>query len=917
MRAVSGHGGREGRGPASWRPVLTASDVAVIAALSALVLVTFAWSDSTFLLPTSEDLAEMAPYRRMVAEAFRGGWFPLWTPQILCGLPLAAWPHSSALYPLGFIFGLWDYARALPVNLCVHLAIFGLGLMAMLRSLSIRREAALLAAVFVTFGPVATYWEISFLPTIYTGAWAPWLFAFGFLLVRSQRWPYVFGLAASFALQAAGGRYDLTARELIIMGCMGAALLAVRRGRRGAMLWVPALAAGGLLAAALLLIHYEYVARSIRSIPFSPQYFRHYQRDFRHVVLFFFWVMTPSAVLGLIGARRGRRRLMAGAGMVIGVCLLWLIAPGWWLKAAFHLPLLDKLMWPNVSLLFAFMALAVIAGEGMGTWIERAASAAALITPAALAAGFAPIFVTMGVLAHKGPPNANELYYYLTALFDKTPAGVALGAVAVILAFLYLRRRGGGAPAAAERHGAGAMLAACSLIVGCDVLGGALLGMMHFPCSARPYIGMDGAPAEGLRKWRSLDLFPWSDWRTSTVLARSAADRESRTIDGFISMPVREYGEFLSLIAPSALSEENGRLASEQFMSALKEGEYISPGSIPLLDFLNVGTLLVEGTNIKLGPVYHFAWAPESNFRREGEWEEDKRGMRWEQSGPGGWEGSFPSVPGFRFQSRIAPESAAPVMVEVRQAAGGGRLNLLYARAFSLGGRSPGLDVALPLPAAKDYVLQGAALPVTGAGFRLAWLDPRLFSRERAFQLASRKGGVDTLVNPGALPQAFAVHETAVVPDRGQRLSYLLEHGERLGEEAVLEAGPGAPMQDAGPAGDEVRIEDYGAQAITLRAGLGGAGLVVMSDVYYPGWRAWDGGRESRILRADHAFRAIWLDRGAHRIVMRFEPAGFRVGLWVSLASILMAAAAAITAMRGRRSRAIQSGEKVDSRGGP
>jgi len=81
------------------------------------------------------------------------------------------------------------------------------------------------------------------------------------------------------------------------------------------------------------------------------------------------------------------------------------------------------------------------------------------------------------------------------------------------------------------------------------------------------------------------------------------------------------------------------------------------------------------------------------------------------------------------------------------------------------------------------------------------------------------------------------------------------------------------------------------------------AGYVVLSDAYYPGWRAWVDGKPATIYIANGAFRAVRVGPGEHDVEMRFEPGSFRLGLFATLlaAAIGMAAAALAFGLRLRR----------------
>jgi uncharacterized membrane protein YfhO len=60
-------------------------------------------------------------------------------------------------------------------------------------------------------------------------------------------------------------------------------------------------------------------------------------------------------------------------------------------------------------------------------------------------------------------------------------------------------------------------------------------------------------------------------------------------------------------------------------------------------------------------------------------------------------------------------------------------------------------------------------------------------------------------------------------------------------------------------------------------------GLLVLSEVFYPGWRCEVDGIPARIYRADGILRGIWIGRGLHRITMRYSPNSVRWGAFLSV----------------------------------
>jgi hypothetical protein len=63
--------------------------------------------------------------------------------------------------------------------------------------------------------------------------------------------------------------------------------------------------------------------------------------------------------------------------------------------------------------------------------------------------------------------------------------------------------------------------------------------------------------------------------------------------------------------------------------------------------------------------------------------------------------------------------------------------------------------------------------------------------------------------------------------------------------------------------------------------------MLVLSDTYYPGWKAFVNGREEKIYRADYNFRAISLSPGEYRVRFIYNPVSFKIGALISLFALV------------------------------
>lgn len=69
-----------------------------------------------------------------------------------------------------------------------------------------------------------------------------------------------------------------------------------------------------------------------------------------------------------------------------------------------------------------------------------------------------------------------------------------------------------------------------------------------------------------------------------------------------------------------------------------------------------------------------------------------------------------------------------------------------------------------------------------------------------------------------------------------------------------------------------VKLTSYGANEARYEVNSAKGGLVVFSEVYYPGWVATIDGQETEVGRANYVLRAINIPAGKHEVVFTFDP---------------------------------------------
>ncbi len=160
--------------------------------------------------------------------------------------------------------------------------------------------------------------------------------------------------------------------------------------------------------------------------------------------------------------------------------------------------------------------------------------------------------------------------------------------------------------------------------------------------------------------------------------------------------------------------------------------------------------------------------------------------------------------------------------------------------------------------------------PLTGGGIRLVRNFPMYPSW--LYEIDAR------------VPRAYIVGQVTAETDPSKVLERLSSNEFDGKREVILERN--LNLWSGGEFHSWARILNYTSQRVTLGVWLSKAGVLVLADSYYPGWRAYVDGEERQILRANLFFRAVELPAGNHRVEFRYKPLSFTIGVVVSLLSL-------------------------------
>jgi hypothetical protein len=211
----------------------------------------------------------------------------------------------------------------------------------------------------------------------------------------------------------------------------------------------------------------------------------------------------------------------------------------------------------------------------------------------------------------------------------------------------------------------------------------------------------------------------------------------------------------------------------------------------------------------------------------------------------------------------------------------------------------PTVRTAAPLPTAASAIMQASmdraesVRPAAAAGARALWTP---FPPEG---LGSRKVGDFYRAPLEPYRPRFSFLRSFRIEADPARAWQRVASGEiDLAREVVLDRPPepnperaARTKEPAGASGDPpllvARLAEDRPERVVAELTSSTPGILVVTDLHYPGWIAEAEGKRLPILRADGWFRAVALPAGTHTVVFRYRPLSVWIGAAISAATLL------------------------------
>jgi hypothetical protein len=195
-------------------------------------------------------------------------------------------------------------------------------------------------------------------------------------------------------------------------------------------------------------------------------------------------------------------------------------------------------------------------------------------------------------------------------------------------------------------------------------------------------------------------------------------------------------------------------------------------------------------------------------------------------------------------------------------------------------------------------------LSILGVRFLIAPVGNSIPERA-GFRLA-HSSDAQVWQNPSCLPRAFvAIHPVFAEGDEAA-LQAISAGDFEFQRRAVITLNKESDFRGSQTGGLPPRlipaeIEEYSPHSVKITAESPGEGWLVLSDLYYPGWRATVDGSAAEIYPGNYMCRAVRLTQGKHTVVFHYFPWTFYLGVCLAAAALIVIIAVMVSGGREGR----------------
>ena len=161
-----------------------------------------------------------------------------------------------------------------------------------------------------------------------------------------------------------------------------------------------------------------------------------------------------------------------------------------------------------------------------------------------------------------------------------------------------------------------------------------------------------------------------------------------------------------------------------------------------------------------------------------------------------------------------------------------------------------------------------------------------------AIQTNEQNKAPQLVLNQSYLPRVWMAYDYLVEPDDA-RIKTLLHDPAFDHRRAIILEEP--PSVSAHVGKKSIRwtaeLTHYDLNTISIDVETDAEGFLVLSEIYYPAWKAYVDDQSVNLHRTNYALRSIPVPKGKHKVQCNYESNAFQIGKWLTITTFLIAIA--------------------------
>jgi len=95
-------------------------------------------------------------------------------------------------------------------------------------------------------------------------------------------------------------------------------------------------------------------------------------------------------------------------------------------------------------------------------------------------------------------------------------------------------------------------------------------------------------------------------------------------------------------------------------------------------------------------------------------------------------------------------------------------------------------------------------------------------------------------------------------------------------------------LPPAQPGSAKIIVKHYNPDDIEVLLEATAPGILMIGDMFYPGWQGWRNGKAADIFPVDHIFRGMYFEKGKNLVKLTYKPSYLALSIFLSLTGIVI-----------------------------